>query len=97
MNKESLGCADVAHMAELSRLRVSAEEQALFQTQFADILGYMDVLQKVDVTGVEPLYSPCTHHCVPRKDLCEQKRTHAEILSNAPLADADYFMVPRIV
>ena len=84
-------------MATLSRLSVSDEEQKVFAAQFADILNYMDVLQKVDVSGVEPLYSPVTHHCVPREDKALSLRSHEEILANAPKADADYFIVPRIV
>ena len=84
-------------MAQLSRLYVSQEEEALFADQFAKILGYMDILNDVDVTGVEPLYNPVSHPFVPREDCAKRTRTHEEILANAPKASEQYFVVPRIV
>ncbi|MBQ9536352.1 MAG: Asp-tRNA(Asn)/Glu-tRNA(Gln) amidotransferase subunit GatC [Desulfovibrionaceae bacterium] len=96
-NSKVIGLDEVAHMATLSRLQVSQDEQAMFATQFASILNYMDILQHVDVSGVEPLYSPVEHHLVPRSDDATQHRTREEMLNNAPVADEQYFIVPRIV
>ncbi len=87
----------VRHMAQLSRLSVSEEEESLFAAQFADILGYMDVINDVSVDGVRPLYSPCEHDFVPREDQVCLRRTHEEILQNAPETDSSSFIVPRIV
>ncbi len=84
-------------MAQLSRLAVTSDEEALFQKQFGDILDYMDVLTHIDVAGIEPLYSPAEHRAQPREDEAVQRQNHGRILSNAPQADADYFIVPRIV
>ena len=87
----------VRHMAQLSRLSVSKEEESLFAAQFANILGYMDVINDVSVEGVRPLYSPCEHEFVPREDRAAHTRTHEEILQNAPETDSSSFVVPRIV
>ncbi|MDO5484235.1 MAG: Asp-tRNA(Asn)/Glu-tRNA(Gln) amidotransferase subunit GatC [Desulfovibrionaceae bacterium] len=92
-----LGPEAVAHMASLSRLAVSPEEEALFARQFADILGYMEVLSRVDTSQVEPLFSPVQHEGVTREDLACNRRAHEEVLANAPDADGQYFIVPRIV
>ncbi len=88
---------EVAHMAALSRLSVSEEEQALFARQFGDILGYMDVLAQVDTENVEPLYSPAQHAAPGREDQAVNRRTRREVLANAPEQDGEYFIVPRIV
>ncbi|MBO4369340.1 MAG: Asp-tRNA(Asn)/Glu-tRNA(Gln) amidotransferase subunit GatC [Desulfovibrio sp.] len=93
----TIGLDDVRHMAQLSRILVSDDEKRLFAEQFEAILDYMDVLQDVDVTGVEPLYSPVCHAFKAREDTAERVRTHEEILRNAPEADEQYFIVPRIV
>lgn len=92
-----IGANEVRHMAQLSRLLVSSEEEALFAKQFEKIVGYMDVLRDIDVTNVEPLYSPVSHTFTPRKDIATRTRTHDEILQNAPKKDDTYFVVPRIV
>ena len=84
-------------MAQLSRLSVNEQEQELFARQLGDILGYMDVLAKVDTCAVEPLYSPVRHESAARQDVAAQVRTRQEVLANAPEADGEYFMVPRIV
>ena len=95
--QKKIGPDEVAHMATLSRLRVSPEEQQIFAKQFGDILGYMDTLQKVDVENTEPLYSPVTHHFVPREDVAINTRSHEDVLKNSPESDESYFVVPRIV
>ena len=94
---KGIGLKEVAHMAELSRLDISEEEKVLFARQLDDILGYMDVLAKVDTSSVEPLYSPAQHQPPPREDLAAHVCTRQEVLANAPEADGEYFMVPRIV
>ena len=96
-NQTLIGLDEVAHMAQLSRLKVNPEEQALFATQFGDILRYMDTLQDVDVTGVEPLYNPAEHACAVRVDDAKNLRSHQDALKNAPQADEHYFIVPKIV
>ena len=92
-----IGLDEVTHMAQLSRLKVTPDEQVLFAKQFGDILNYMHILQEIDVTGVEPLYSPSEHSCPIRQDSANNIRSHDDALKNAPRADADYFIVPKIV
>ena len=94
---KGIGSKEVAHMAQLSRLSLSGQEQELFARQLGDILGYMDVLAKVDSSAVEPLYSPAQHTSATREDVAANVRTRQEVLANAPEADGEYFMVPRIV
>lgn len=88
---------DVAHMAALSRLSVSEEEKELFARQMGDILTYMDVLARVETSAVEPLYSPALHPGTLRDDEAKRRHTREEVLANAPEADGEYFIVPRIV
>lgn len=87
----------VVHMATLSRLRVTEEEQARFARQMGDIVRYMDILSHVDTAHVEPLYSPVQHSGSLRADLAVTRRQREEILANAPQADDACFIVPRIV
>lgn len=99
MNKETpeLALQDVRHMAKLSRLKLSGEEEKIFSRQFMDILGHMAVLQNVFTKDIEPLYSPMQEFENTRKDKNINIRTQAQILSNAPETDGEYFIVPRIV
>lgn len=96
-DNKTISREEVAHMATLSRLSVSSEEQSLFARQFGDILGYMDVLAQVDTSAVEPMYNPVQHAFSGREDTAARRREREEILANAPEADGEYFMVPKIV
>ncbi|HJA79752.1 Asp-tRNA(Asn)/Glu-tRNA(Gln) amidotransferase subunit GatC [uncultured Desulfovibrio sp.] len=97
MSEKTISQEDVAHMATLSRLDVTPDEQALFARQFGDILAYMDVLAQVDTSDIAPLYSPVQHDGIPRPDEAQRRRRREDILANAPHGDGEYFVVPRIV
>ena len=88
---------EVRHMAALSRLAVTEEEERLFARQFGNILAHMALLSSVDTEGVEPLYSPLAPAAATRPDEAANLRTRAEVLANAPETDGEYFIVPRIV
>lgn len=88
---------EVRHLAQLSRLVISGEEEKLFCRQFGEILGHVDILARVDVDGIEPLYSPVQHPGWTREDEARDIRTRHEILANAPETDGECFIVPRIV
>ena len=96
-DSKTINLEEVSHMAALSRLSVSEEEQTLFARQMGDILAYMDVLAQVDTNDVEPLYSPAQHPGPLREDVSARRRERSEVLANAPEADGEYFIVPRIV
>ena len=50
----TLSSDDVRHIAKLARLKLSDEEVARYATEMTKILDYIDILQTVDTTGVEP-------------------------------------------
>lgn len=89
--------ADVRHMAKLSRLGITEDEEKIFAGQFSQILGHMKILEMVDTTGVTPMYSTCPESAQTREDIATNRRSANEILANAPETDGQYFIVPRII
>lgn len=96
-NKHEISREEVLHMAELSRLFISADELEQFRQQFTGILGHMDSLALVNTENIEPLYTPVQQDSSERDDIVDNKRSREEILANAPETDGVYFIVPRIV
>lgn len=92
-----ISASEVRHMATLSRLILGEEEEKLLSLQFGEIIGHMDVLNAVDTSGVDPLYSPAQHQSLARDDVASSTRTRADVLANAPETDGESFIVPRIV
>ena len=85
-------------IAELARLDFS--DPAARKAILADmerVLGFVEKLNEVDTTGVEPLIFMTDEVNVLREDVAEITITKQEALSNAPVKDSDYFKVPRVV
>ncbi len=95
----------VIHTSRLARLDIAAgakggEAEAKldeFAKQMDAIVGYMDILQQADTTGVEPMFSPMSLTGAPRAD--EEKRdcTREEVLANAPDQEDGFYVVPRVL
>ncbi len=88
---------DVRHCAELARLALSPEEEALFEEQLGRILEYVAQLQTVDVEGVEPFISAAARGNVFRADTAGESLSVDQALANAPQRDRAGFVVPRVV
>lgn len=58
----------VRHVAKLARLKLSEEEIELFSRQLSDVLGYIDILNEVDVSKVQPTYQVTGLTSVSRSD-----------------------------
>jgi aspartyl-tRNA(Asn)/glutamyl-tRNA(Gln) amidotransferase subunit C len=87
----------VARIADLARLELKEEKVEKFALQFSDIIGYMDKMNSLDTTGVEPLYSPWAGTSVTRRDEAAKHYQRADLLANAPVQDGQYFIVPKIL
>jgi aspartyl-tRNA(Asn)/glutamyl-tRNA(Gln) amidotransferase subunit C len=88
---------DVAYVAQLARLDLSAGETALFQTQLARVLEHAVRLRDVNVEGIEPAAHTFPIFDVLREDEVRPGLTQEEALRNAPRAANDLFIVPKVV
>ncbi|WP_457572048.1 Asp-tRNA(Asn)/Glu-tRNA(Gln) amidotransferase subunit GatC [Desulfovulcanus sp.] len=93
----SISKENVAKIATLSRLSLEENELDQFTDQLSSILKYMQKLNELETTDVEPLYSPVDQTTVLREDVVEKKFKREELLANAPEDDGQYFIVPRII
>jgi len=88
---------DVEKVARLARLELSEEEKATFGSQLEQILTYMEQLNRLDTSGVEP-----TSHAIPvynvfREDEVRPSLPQEEVLAIAPDEEDGHFKVPRII
>ena len=90
----------IAHLATLARLSPDEAAQERFARQCGDILQYMEILNGVDTSGVEPMYSPFDAQeegLALRPDAAVERSCREELLAGAPQSDGTFFVVPRIV
>jgi aspartyl-tRNA(Asn)/glutamyl-tRNA(Gln) amidotransferase subunit C len=91
--------AQVRHVARLARLALSPEEEERFAAQLAHVLEYIERLQAVDVSGVEPLsFAGDAVSGMPmRADAVLPSLPREKVLAQAPEEDGEAFLVPRII
>ena len=87
----------VDYISELSRLELEAGEKQDMTAQLEQIIAYMDVLNKLDTQGVEPMSHVFPVKNVLREDEVMPSQDRAELLAGAPVPDGEAFLVPKAV
>ncbi len=89
---------DVLKLAQLSRLHLTDDEIEHFTEEITAILGYVEQLQKVDITGLEPTYQVTGLKNVMRPDeLVDYEAKPADLLKNSPSTEAGHIKVKRML
>jgi aspartyl-tRNA(Asn)/glutamyl-tRNA(Gln) amidotransferase subunit C len=88
---------DIEKVARLARLELSEEEKVTFGNQLEQVLNYMEQLNQLDTTGVEP-----TSHAIPlfnvfKEDEVRPSFSQEEVLAIAPDEENGHFKVPKII
>lgn len=88
---------EVLQTAQLARLHLPADDVESTRRDLAAILGYVEALGRLDVTGVEPMTHAVEQPLRLRPDVVGAELTADEALSDAPRRDGDLFVVPKVV
>jgi aspartyl-tRNA(Asn)/glutamyl-tRNA(Gln) amidotransferase subunit C len=91
--------AKVVHdVAALARLEVDPSEEPRLVKELTSILSYVEQLQALDVSGIEPTSQVGEGTEAPlREDQVKPSGVRDEALAQAPDRDGDYFRVPQVV
>ena len=87
---------DVKHVAKLARLELTEEEIDKYSKQLGSILQYVEQMNEVDTTGIEPMPHAIPVYNVMREDVVKYEKTKDEMLANAPFEEDGFFRVPKI-
>lgn len=92
-----LDIEQVQHIARLSRLRLTKDEEELYSGQLSPVLSYVEQLQEVDTENVEPTANVTGLFNIDRKDRVELSGiTYDDIAKNAPEFKDGFFVVPGV-
>ncbi len=95
--KEQITRETVERIAELAKLQFRADEIDAFVKQFSDILQYIGEIEKLDLSGVEPLTHISDSTNVFREDTPHECLSREVALSNAPKRNEGFFKVPKVL
>ena len=84
-------------VAKLARIAVAEQDLSGLAGELSGSLGFMEQLNEVDVTGVEPMTSVTPMRLPRRADGVTDGGYPAQILANAPDAREGFFAVPKVV
>lgn len=87
---------DVKHVAKLARLELTDAETEKYSKQLGDILKYVEQMNEVDTTGIEPMPHAIPVYNVMREDVVKYEQTKEELMANAPYEEDGFFRVPKI-
>ena len=93
----SVDAATVRHIARLARIAVSDEEVSALAPELSNILGWIEQLDEVDVSGVQPMTAVIPNKLRLREDVVTDGGIRDAVLANAPNAEHGFFAVPKVI
>ena len=93
----SIDRATAAKVAKLARIRVEDADLPALADDFNAILGFIEQLQELDVSDVEPMVSVTPMRLPRRDDVVSYGNQQEAVLRNAPDAREGFFAVPKVV
>jgi len=86
----------IRHLENLARLQLSDEQRRSIEKDMREILSYMELLNEVEVSGVEPMYTPIESNCDLRADEIRPFEDVETIKMNFPRQKDGHIVVPGI-
>jgi aspartyl-tRNA(Asn)/glutamyl-tRNA(Gln) amidotransferase subunit C len=87
----------VKRVARLARIAVDDEDAERMTGELNAILGFVEQLAEVDVSGVEPMTSVIPMELKKRQDVVTDGDKAGDIVANAPATEENFFLVPKVV
>ena len=87
----------IQHLANLSRLSFTEEETKSFKDDLQGMIAFVEKLQEVDTTGVEPVQHMGDAVNILREDELKGSISRADALLNSPVKDEAFFKVPKVI
>lgn len=93
----SVDAATVRRIAHLARIAVAEDEVEHLRSEINAILAFVEQLDEVDVTGIEPMTSVTPMAMKKRADIVTDGEIAEDIVRNAPQTEDNFFLVPKVV
>jgi aspartyl-tRNA(Asn)/glutamyl-tRNA(Gln) amidotransferase subunit C len=93
----ALDAAQIKKIAHLARLGIDAEDIPEYSRNLSDILTFVEQLNAVDTTGVEPLAHPLEATQRLRADAVTETNNRENFQKVAPLTEAGLYLVPQVI
>ena len=89
--------AMIDKLATLAKLKFDVEEKQAIKKDLQNMLGFIDKMNELDTTGVQPLLHMTSNVNIMRADEIVGSITNEEALQNASTKNAPFFIVPKVI
>lgn len=89
--------ATVERIARLARISITEQEARGFEKELSGILQWVEQLDEVDTSTVEPMTRVVPIELKKRKDVVNDGEIADDVTRNAPLTDGGFYVVPKVV
>lgn len=93
----SIDQAIVRKVASLARIAISDDDAERLVPELNNILGWVEQLGEVDVSGVEPMTAVIPNTLRLREDAVTDGNVRDAVLANAKQAEHGFFAVPKVI
>ena len=98
----SVDTATVKRIASLARIAITDEDAARMAPELGNIIGWIEMLEEVDTTGIEPMTAVIPNTLRLRDDVVNADPLtgggiREQVLANAPVAEHGFFAVPKVI
>jgi aspartyl-tRNA(Asn)/glutamyl-tRNA(Gln) amidotransferase subunit C len=97
MAEQKIDLDQVSHVAKLARLGLTQPQLEKLAGQLGNILSYVEKLNEMDTTGVEPMSHALPLKNVLRDDVVQPSLSIQQVLQNAPESEGRFFKVPKVI
>lgn len=87
----------VRRIARLARIKITDEEAKSLEGELSGILNWVEQLDEIDTSDVEPMTRVVAQELKKREDRVTDGEIADQIVKNAPMVDDHYFVVPKVV
>ena len=87
----------IEKLAHLSRLELKEAEKEEMKIELQKMIGFIDKLNELDTSGVEPLLHMSENVDIFRNDEVSGQISKEDVFKNAPSHDGDFFKVPKVI
>ena len=87
----------VRRIARLARIKITDEEAKSLEGELSGILNWVEQLDEIDTSNVEPMTRVVAQELKKREDRVTDGEIADQIVKNAPMVDDHYFVVPKVV
>jgi aspartyl-tRNA(Asn)/glutamyl-tRNA(Gln) amidotransferase subunit C len=87
----------IRKISNLAKISIADQEVEKLESELSSIIRWVEALNEVDTENIEPMSNSLTNTLRMREDLVTDGNKVSDILSNSPVDDENFFVVPKVI